>query len=64
MAILIPPIIPHRKDDIAEFHIKNVSINILHLINRKNVRYLPNEAFGEPKSSKMEKRGYSNMVLF
>ena len=56
-AILIPLFISHWKDDITEFHIRNASNNILHSVNQEKARYPPIEAFCDPKSDKMDKRG-------
>ena len=38
-------------------------MNISHSVNQKKAWYLPNEAFGEPKSDKMNKRGGYSMLL-
>ena len=41
----------------------NASNNIFHSVNRKRACYLPNEAFCEPKSDKMDKRGAILIII-
>ena len=50
-------------DDTPEFYVRNASNEISHSVNQEGAWYLPDEAFSEPNSDKMDKEGLSWLLL-